>query len=415
MAVRLRELSDRMERLGVTLVAGRDGLNRTVRWVHMVESIEVTEFLDGQELVCMTGIGVQRGGEPALEELVRAAAAAGASGVLINVGPYVKRIPDTLVAYCNEVSLPLFCAPWEVHLARVMHMTSLAVALADQESLELEAALRNALLKPDQESLYLEQLNRVGYRREWSYCVSALDLDVPADDGPDEDLRGIVLPSVDSPVEDAEPLSDALLRRTKNIADDLRTLHEWRMTPFSFDGLVILVFADYQLDDVRRMTEEVIDACVARCRHRIRAYAGVGKVTKNARCIGKSYGQAVRIARLQRLRDVPDSPCLYDEMGVDKLLVAVDDPAILEEFADESVNRIVSYDETHNSGLLEVLSIYLSHNGSVQQTADQLFVHRNTVTYKLNKIESLLDADLSDFETRVRLYLGIKAREIALC
>ena len=425
MAVRLNDLCDRMGKLGVKLIAGSAGLARTVRWIHMVESVEETEFLDGQELACMTGIGVSQGGAEALTELVRVCAEAGASGVLINIGPYVESIPDEVVSYCDERSLPLFCAPWRVHLARVMHMVSLTVARADQEHLELAAALSNALFKPDQESLYLDQLHRAGYQREWNYCVSVLDPELPAAayrDGadtepeiPGAEIEVAVSPALDAPVSGMESPTETALRRVRNTADDIATLYRWRMTAFALEKRVILVFANYQLDQVLSMTREVIAGALKRLSDGARVFCGVGKVTKSARCIGKSYGQAERIAHLQRVRNLADVPRPYDTMGADRLLVSVEDPAILQEFVDGGIGRLAAYDETHNAGLVEVLETYLASNGSLQHTADALFVHRNTVSYKLNKISALLDVDLSDFETRVELYLGLKARELCGC
>ena len=41
-----------------------------------------------------------------------------------------------------------------------------------------------------------------------------------------------------------------------------------------------------------------------------------------------------------------------------------------------------------------LLDCYMKHNGSVQDTAEELFVHRNTVNYKIKKIEALLNVDI---------------------
>ena len=44
-----------------------------------------------------------------------------------------------------------------------------------------------------------------------------------------------------------------------------------------------------------------------------------------------------------------------------------------------------------------------------------MFVHRNTVSYKLNKIEDILGVSLSDFRTREFLSVGLLVREILDC
>ena len=59
MAVLLRDLCEQVKDYGMELIAGRNGLGRPVRWVHMVENQEIANFLEGQEIAFATGIGLQ--------------------------------------------------------------------------------------------------------------------------------------------------------------------------------------------------------------------------------------------------------------------------------------------------------------------------------------------------------------------
>ena len=56
--------------------------------------------------------------------------------------------------------------------------------------------------------------------------------------------------------------------------------------------------------------------------------------------------------------------------------------------------------------------MYLNSNCSINDTADKLFIHRNTVVYKIKKINELLDCDLSELEVRVKLFLAIMLQNI---
>lgn len=390
----LVDLYERVKPLGVSLVAGGEGIDRTVRWVHMVESPETTRFLDGNEIAFITGIGVA-GNADRLLLLVQMMCDAGASGILINVGPYIRQIPADVIHFCNTRNLPLFRAPWDVHLARVMHVISLSITLSEKEELELSVALKNAIFMPSQEELYLHQIEQAGYRKEWNYCVSVVGL--CQGDGDNQASKGV-------------------LRSAQTVANDLATLGRWQMTPLVLEDRLALVFAECEVDEVRSMTRRVLDAVLEQVSAEgLHVYVGVGKVTRSARCIGKSYSQATMISRLQQARGRGNELCLYDAMGVDKLLMAINDPSVLDEFSSREVGRLVEYDRSHDSDLADVLSMYLEHNGSVRETAAKLFVHRNTVTYKLNKVESILGVSLADFETRVELYLALKAREIRSC
>jgi purine catabolism regulator len=63
------------------------------------------------------------------------------------------------------------------------------------------------------------------------------------------------------------------------------------------------------------------------------------------------------------------------------------------------------------SSLRETFGAYLRHSGNSAKICDELFIHRNTLSYRLRKIEELLKVDLSDGEVRATymLALGIVA------
>ena len=59
-----------------------------------------------------------------------------------------------------------------------------------------------------------------------------------------------------------------------------------------------------------------------------------------------------------------------------------------------------------------ILRSYLKHDGSVKETADELFVHRNTINYKLKKAEELLNVELSSLNTRLQLLLAFMIHDM---
>lgn len=62
------------------------------------------------------------------------------------------------------------------------------------------------------------------------------------------------------------------------------------------------------------------------------------------------------------------------------------------------ITRLYYYDVENNSNLLDVLSAYLSCGQNVNQTSQMLYMHRNTVLNKLNKIEEFLQHEF-DYTT----------------
>lgn len=61
------------------------------------------------------------------------------------------------------------------------------------------------------------------------------------------------------------------------------------------------------------------------------------------------------------------------------------------------------YDSKHNTNLRELLYHYLSNDRNLSKTAKEMFMHRNTVLNKLNKINEIIDDDLDNYAVRFRL------------
>lgn len=74
-----------------------------------------------------------------------------------------------------------------------------------------------------------------------------------------------------------------------------------------------------------------------------------------------------------------------------------------------SIVAIRRYDIAHNSDLLEVMSCYIRNSGSITKTAEDMFVHRNTVNNKVSKIKSMLPFDLDDGAVRQLLLFSYQA------
>lgn len=69
---------------------------------------------------------------------------------------------------------------------------------------------------------------------------------------------------------------------------------------------------------------------------------------------------------------------------------------VYDTFCHPALQKLLDYDELHHSDLYHTLYIYLLYEGNIQKTSQALFIHRNTVRYKIDKIISLTSIDLSN-------------------
>jgi DNA-binding PucR family transcriptional regulator len=76
---------------------------------------------------------------------------------------------------------------------------------------------------------------------------------------------------------------------------------------------------------------------------------------------------------------------------------------------EQVVSRLLAFDHTEGAELVPTLEQYLASACSMQTTATGMGVHRNTVLYRLKRIEELAGVDLADGEVRFFIQLALRA------
>lgn len=122
------------------------------------------------------------------------------------------------------------------------------------------------------------------------------------------------------------------------------------------------------------------------------------------------FRRTAAVLRLAERRN--QSPLYYDELSTEKLLISVSDTRVLEEYHRAVLGRLESYDHENGTHFVEILERYLFCDGSVQKVAEEMFVHRNTVNYQINRIKKILGKDLSSMEERMELMLAFQIRDV---
>lgn len=380
MAVPLQKLLDMVQDQEVTVWAGREGLDHMVRWVHMVEGTEISSFLEGGEMVFVTGIAL--GDRLTLFDLVRDIQSRGAGGVLVNIGPYIKELPQEVIDFCESKNFPLLTVPWHIHMAIIMKRFSEEILLSDQSWQELGGAIRNAVFAPDRPEGYLPVFDRHGLAPEQHYCVALLE-------------------QLDPAVPD---------RRVLLEVEHQLTAKAPQAAFATVNGRILLLCPDF----TEQQTAVLAGAVLASCRRaapQTVLCAGVGRMTKSVRCISKSYHLAEKVLQLQKQWGRTGTVSSYSEQGVYRVLMGVEDSGLLREYVAAVLAPLLDFDRTNETDYTGFLRTWLACGCSAQRTAEQLFLHRNTVDYRLRRIEELLGLDLASFDDRVQLDLALKLME----
>ncbi|MGG1600196.1 PucR family transcriptional regulator [Paenibacillus naphthalenovorans] len=106
---------------------------------------------------------------------------------------------------------------------------------------------------------------------------------------------------------------------------------------------------------------------------------------------------------------LPGASPFYDELGVYQILTHISDTRLLKKFVHDHIGPLLKFEDETDIPLLETLSVYFKNMGNKQETAEQLFIHRQTLYHRLEKCKELLGPDFLKPHKRICLELAIYA------
>lgn len=365
------------------LIAGRKGLTNLVQWVHIIEDDSVSSFLHGNELVFTGGILNKK--EDWLLEFAKKLYQVGVSAFVVNLGPYTKEIPKDVMKYCDEVNLPLFTIPWET---RMVDMTrDFCRRIMENEHVEnsMATTIKNILFQSGDIELQVHIMERYGYQRNSKFCFISICI---------ENEKG----------QNSEGYKDTLARHAEQMAKNIKEL----FISFSYKDCLVLVLVDYTDEEIDTFVQDFIR--VEKNTMGWQMHLGISSNQQGIYRQDKNFEKA--FAAMEMAMKRKETYSYYDTLDIYKVLYAVSDKSILRGFYNDTIRKLEIYDRENNTALTNLLKTYLENNGSLQLVAEKQYIHRNTVTNQLKKIEKIVGYDPLNLDDKLMLYLGFYIKDI---
>jgi hypothetical protein len=155
----------------------------------------------------------------------------------------------------------------------------------------------------------------------------------------------------------------------------------------------------------------------------LKVLLGISEPCQNLADIQSAYHQARRTIEAARNLGRLDETLHLSDLGIYGILYREGDAGELHAFAEKMLHPILMYDQQHGTELLKTLDIYLTHQGRLGESAQQLFIHVNTLRQRLERINEILGApgstrpgrrprSLDDPHLRLNLELALRVREV---
>ncbi len=140
--------------------------------------------------------------------------------------------------------------------------------------------------------------------------------------------------------------------------------------------------------------------------------AGIGRHHPGLEGLRTSQQEAEQALAIGRSLFGPGSALAFSDLGAYRLLFLLHGSPELSSFYREVLGQLVDYDAKNHTELVRTLETYFACQANLQKTAEALYLHRNSLAYRLRRIQELTNLDLDDLEDRFLLQLALKVKRI---
>lgn len=135
---------------------------------------------------------------------------------------------------------------------------------------------------------------------------------------------------------------------------------------------------------------------------------GIGRYHPEIEGIRKSFREADQAISLGKMIWSEKSVVHYNDLGVYHLISLASESTELKKFCDESIGKLYGYDQDNDIELIKTLRTYFQYNEKLNDTSNALYIHVNTLKYRMQKIEKITGYSLHESEGKLTLHLGLK-------
>lgn len=438
----LRDLLE-TRRLGLSLPSGAaPQLDREISWVHTTEMRDPSRYLRGGELVCTVGISLHSARD--CEMFVDALAGAGAAGVCFGIGDGHDDVPAALLDASRHEGLPVLVAPPSVPFSVLSQFvaesrlgTEIAVARATNA---LVPELLLSLRRHDSPRRLLDAAGQV------LGCYFLLEPEgVVGDDGgvavPVPGLGRLVWVGRGDPPESAlldliarfvraaqgeRDIEAALARervgqllslveRRMLLPDALGQLLGWpgfageiacSAWPAGAGALVSISFPDALIGDAP-------DLCLMLTAGEVEVPVDLALPTGHSAPVPLAdLGSAIAQARIAlTLAEHRGGRVGPDQLSTLESLLEQLPPAQLAPFRQLLIDPLTELDSSRGTQHVRTLRTFVACNGSLSETAKELFLHTNTVRHRLGRIQEITGRDPLQHNDLTAFVIGMWAAE----
>lgn len=377
------------DRIPLVPIAGTDGFYRLVRWIQLDDhSPNLHHLLRSGDLVITADCADLAADPDRFLNYVRHLSELDASGLILYFGVSGTddcesvSIDEKVIRYCDQFQFPLLSVRGDLHVADITREMCSVLFEFDHNYDMIDEIICGLLYEPHVNVRSAEHLAHFGFPVRADYIILVYR----------DDDRTFFRASDD--------------RNYKYLNKFFYTLGE-RFFYFREAGYGIILI---QHSDERKVTlyaQDIVRSLV-KIHGNETLRCGVGTCVHSVTDIRQSFRNARAALSYAKFKK---TDCVsFQDIGFYKMLFSSEDQELLKEYT-LCLEPIIDYDKKHNSDLVRTLAVYLKSGKSIQKVAAELACHRNTINYRMKRIEELLYFDIDEYENAFILELAFRVLE----
>lgn len=371
------------------LLAGENGLNCEISWPYVRMTESISQWLYGGELIFVTYTDMGKEDNSLLillEECINKKL----SGIVILIDDkYMNNIPQNVIYRANEEAFPVFIMPWDIKLIDITQEILFKIEQKREEAKNAKHFLESLIFSQDEvheDIKALGEFYNIKLRPFHYICIFNMQ-------------------SASNISYDTEQISKHIIRSL----EESLNLKSQTLIPMEYaNHLMCLIFAqDYEEAKKSSETVEAVFNLENSKYSEVEIRLGFSRIRETNSDIKISYKEAFKALSMMDICNRNSKVIKYRELGIVRWLVEVADIKEIQQYCYENLGPILEYDEKHGMDLIGTLKCYFQNNRHLLKTSQELFIHRNTLLYRLTTIKELLKRDLDDAMTDLELFNSI--------
>lgn len=380
------------------VVAGEKGLNRIIRWVHVMEYPEYSKWLNGGELILFSGVSIENDVDKFIN-FVRDINSKNVSGLAVNIGPYIKKTPKEVIELANSLGFPIFEFPFQMKFIDVSQSICKAIFMNKIEQQSRDNFMKDIILRGVvfTEEI-LERAISYGYNPDEKYYSFVINL---------ENFNELT-------IRDGVHNGEKMLQIKQHVEQIVMSvLNKKGKKPIQIteDSSIILMVPEGNNNSYENSVEEIGEEIIENINvaiDKLTVNIGIGGLWNELKDFKKSVGDAHRVLRLLKSNGLKNAVRYYENVGVYKLFFEINNQSEMEKFYLNSLKNLMEYDNKNATELIETLEAYIDEGGNLNRTSEKLFIHKNTLKYRIKRIEDISKCDLKDVNELFDFYISFK-------